>query len=125
MSTTIRREVIYLNEQSCNCKMTIIITPTIRATDGNLSKGCILVCVWSESLQRLIALEVSSRGQRLRGAITTKQGTITLSYLNVAYNVDRAGRQPGARYLRLRVSLARTDCRITSYVLNELFGLFM
>lgn len=76
-----------------------------------LSKGCIVVCVRSKSLRRLIALEVSSRGQGLQGAITTKQGTITLSYLNVAYNVDRTGRQPVARYLRSRVSLARTDCR--------------
>lgn len=32
MGTTIRSEIIYLNEQSCNCKMTIIITPTIGAT---------------------------------------------------------------------------------------------
>lgn len=85
---------------------------------NRLSKGCVVVCVWSENLRRLIALEVSSRGQRLRGAITTKQGTITLSCLNVAYNVDRADRQPVARYLRLCVSLARTDCRTTSCVLT-------
>jgi len=60
-----------------------------------------VVCVWSGSLRRSIALEVSSREQRLRGAIT-KQSTITLSYLNIAYNVDRTDRQPVARYLRPR-----------------------
>lgn len=79
VNTTFRREIIHLNEQSCNCKMTVIITLDIGATAP--SKGRAVVSVQNESLRRSIALEVGPWRQTLRGAITMKQGTITLSSL--------------------------------------------